>query len=178
MSRTINLLCVVVLTGLIFFTSCKQPGSSFINKEDSLSFAKAYYDLYPEENSVKTLLKPDSGSISAVQPISWEQVIRFRDQYDKHPLIYNLKGEALKGFSVDANGYNQIKSNDAINGLYLRLARKDNGAFTIMLLGLDENGKVIGEGQQIQMRAAKDSTHDSDFDNIDPCPANCPPNFQ
>lgn len=178
MLRKITLLCVIILAGLLFITGCNQPGSNFTTKEDSLNFAKAYFDQYPEENSVKTKLKSDTGSATAVQPISWEEVLRYRDQYDKQPLIYNLKGEALKGFAVDANGYNQIKMNNNIRGLYLRLARKDDGTFTIMLLGTDDKGNVIGDNTQTQLKSATDSSKDSDFDYVDPCPANCPPNFQ
>ena len=178
MKRLLSFFAVVGLTCLLFITSCKQPVSTFESKEDSLSFAKTYFDKYPEDNSVKTKLKSDTGSANAVQPINWEEVLRYREQYDKHPLIYNLKGEALKGFSVDANGYSLIKGNNSIMGLYLRLARKDDGSFTIMLLGTDEKGNVIGENQQMQMRSAKDSTINSDFDYVDPCPDGCPPNFQ
>lgn len=168
------LLCFGVL---YLLPSCQQPGASFQTKEDSLKFAKAYFDLYPNDNSVVTKWNSDSGSSSAVQPINWDEVLRYKEQYDKHPLIYNIKGEALKGFLVDANGYSQIKGNNDIKGLYLRLARKDDGAFTIMLLGTDETGRVIGENKA-QMRSAEDSAKDSDFDNVDPCPASCPPNFE
>lgn len=178
MKYSISFLGMVAITGLIFISSCKQQGSAFNNREDSLKFAKAYFDQYPEDNSVKTLLKSDSGSSSAVQPLNWEEVLRFREQYDKHPLIYNLKGEALKGFMVEAIGYDKIKMNNNIKGLYLRFARRDNGAFSIMLLGTDEKGNVIGENQRAQKKSAKDSAEDSDFDNLEPCPIDCPPNFQ
>lgn len=178
MKRIFAIAGAVCITGLVFTTGCQQPGKAFTTKEDSLNFAKAYFNQYPEENSVKTKLKSDSGSASAVQPLNWAEVLRYRDQYDKQPLIYNIKGDALKGFSVDANGYNQIKSNSFIKGLYLRLGRKDDGTFTIMLLGTDGNGKVLGENQQTQRKALKDSTEQTDYDNVEPCPANCPENFQ
>ena len=178
MKQLFALLSVIGFSGLLFISSCKQQDSGFSSKSDSLSFAKAYFDQYPEENNVKTQLKSDSGSASAVQPINWEEVLRFRAQYDKQPLIYNLKGAALKGFSVDANGFRQIRNNENILGLYLRFARRDDGSFTIMLLGTDEKGNVIEGNQQTQMKSAKDSTMDSDFDNVDPCPEGCPPNFQ
>ncbi len=175
MKRNLSFLVTICIIMMFFVSGCNQSPTAFNTKEDSLKFAKAYFEVYPQENSVKTLLK--SGS-SAVQPISWEEVLKYRDQYDKQPLIYNLKGEALKGFGVDTNGYNQIKMNNNIRGLYLRLARKDDGTFTIMLLGTDEKGNIIGENPQTQRRSAKDSTKDSDFDYVDPCPSNCPPNFQ
>ena len=178
MKRTISIIGAICIASLIFSTSCNQAGTAFTTKADSLNFAKAYFNQYPEENSVKIKLKSEIGSASAVQPINWQEVTRYRDQYDKQPLIYNFKEEALKGFLVDANGYKKIQSNSNIKGLYLRLARKDDGSFTIMLLGTDESGKVIEGNKQNQMKSAKDSTEDSDFDNLDPCPENCPENFQ
>ena len=178
MKQLFALLSVIGFSGLLFISSCKQSGSTFNNKVDSLSFAKAYFDKYPEENKVKTKLKSDTGSATAVQPINWEEVLRFRTQYDKSPLIYNLKEEALKGFSVDANGFAQLRNNAKIMGLYLRLARRDDGSFTIMILGTDEKGNVLEANQQTHMKSAKDSTEYSDFDNLEPCPADCPENFQ
>ena len=169
------------LGGILLLIGCEQKTTgTFETKEDSLKFATRYFELYPEENKVVTFFGvSDSGDVPGSQPINWEEVLRYKKQYDENPLIFNPKGEALKGFSVDNSGYKYLTDNKDIQGLYLRLARRDNGSFTVMVLGTDSKGEVLKLSEEpTQKRSQADSSRSGDLDHLGVCPDQCPPNFE
>jgi len=166
-------------SGLFLFfslTSCtrQKGGSSFTSKSDSVQFAKAVYALYPNEVTeplVTDTLTPPITDQEGVRPIPWDTVLSYKQYYAKNPLLYNPQKQAYQGFSIDPNGYSMIKGNELIKGLYLCLGRKGDGAYTIMLLGTDENGNLINKGDtQGKLANPKDS---SNFDHVIPCPDQC-----
>ncbi len=157
-----------------FMSSCtNQSTSTFNSKEDSVKFARAVYQLYTTDvtqASIDTAWLPGE---KGVHPITWDTVQSYQDSYDKQPGLFDLNKQPYKGFSVDPNGYDWITKNKAIQGLYLRLGRKGDGSYTIMLLGTDSLGKII---QKKALRSATGSTASdpSNFDNTAPCPEQCP----
>jgi hypothetical protein len=168
--KTLKVLTAIAAICVAFtYTSCTSGrGSAFKTHEDSLAFAKNYFNKYPDENSVVTRFSSDDTTImKGIQPITWATVTKYSGKYDVKPLIYNSAGEALKGYMVDSTGFSMILANKEIKGVYLRLGRKDDGAVTIMLLGLDGKNHLI-----------KDSTGgyngDVNFDNTLACPKICP----
>jgi hypothetical protein len=167
---------VCAISLLVTFVSCTSgDGVILKSRADSLRFARGYFDKYPEENSLKIKYRSaDSVVAKGVHPITWLEVEKYKKSYDKHPLIFSSDGKALNGFLIDSTGYALILGNKNIKGLYLRLGKKDDGAFTIMLLGTDAKGAVIRDTTYTNQ-----GTYDTngDFDNVLPCPTNCPPNF-
>lgn len=159
-------------------TSCtqQQGGTILKTKTDSVQFAKAVYALYPTEVVQAPILDTLAPSITdkeGVMPIPWDTVLAYKQFYAKNPQLYNPSKQPYEGFSIDPNGYRMIKENELIKGLYLCLGRKGDGAYTIMLLGTDENGYLINKGKtQGRLANPKDSTN---FDNVVPCPEQCIP---
>lgn len=178
MKKYFSLLTALLLFTIVLLSSCDndKAGKVFSSKEDSVQFAKTVIKQYPgsflEMGDTSTL--PTKGK--GVQPIPWDTVLAYKDYYDKDPKLFNLQNEAYKGFTIDPAGYSRIMKNARVKGIYLRLGRKVNGEYTIMLLGTDGNGKIISQeelpGQQREVYSPKDTT---DYDRLDPCPANCPP---
>lgn len=169
--------CSAALLCFIFFqTSCtrQKGGGNFTNKADSIQFAKAVYALYPDEvvpSPVFDTLTPPITEKEGVMPIPWDTVVAYKNYYAKNPQLFNPLKQPYQGFSIDPNGFDMIKRNDLIKGLYLCLGRKGDGAYTIMLLGTDENGSLINKGfTQGKLANPKDSTN---FDNVVPCPQQC-----
>lgn len=172
-----SLLTLALLCALITYTSCVNQTSEFRTKEDSLKFAKSIFAKYPDENSVITPYRYEDTSMKKVfKPISWEEVETYKKLYDRKPIIYGPDGVAMKGYFIDSTGYSMIKSNPIIKGLYLRLGRKPDGLFTIMVLGTDRKGNVVRDmmGKEMLPKQPKDSTN---FDNTPPCPNDCPLDF-
>lgn len=168
---------ITAIFGLITFASCNSgDGVSIKSRADSLRFARTYFNKYPEENSLKIKYRSaDSIVAKGVRPITWGEVERYKVSYDKHPLIFSPDGTTLNGFLIDSTGYSLIVRNKNIKGLYLRLGKKDDEAYTIMLLGTDISGAVIRDSGYVNQGTYSIS---GDFDNVLPCPTNCPPNFQ
>ncbi len=170
-----------VLASLLFVASVSSgcdSGNSTQNinsKEDSLKFARSVLQQYGRESILLTQ-EQDSAPRSRVlgtdgmQPITWETYLKYRDYYDKNPLMFNPDKKPYKGYSIDAAGYARLMNNPAIKGIYLRLGRKDDGSYTIMILGTDANGQVLNTSDSL----SADGDGDSNFDNILPCPTNCP----
>lgn len=172
-----TLLAIAAITVLLTYTSCVSgSGGGFKSHEDSMRFAKAYYDKYPEENSVKIKYNSaDSIAAKGFGPITWEQVLAYKARYDKKPVIYSPTGVALDGFVIDTAGYNMILANKDIKGLYLRLGIKDDGAYTLMTLGTDSSGRVM----KLSGKSINGVTNgNSNFDNIAICPTYCPNGFE
>lgn len=157
---------------VVIAISCNSgPNTVFKSKSDSLSFAKAFFDRYPDENSVRVKYRSaDSVIAKGVQPISWKVVEQYQQSYDKHPLIYGLDGLPLQGYLIDSAGYSMITQNRNIKGLYLRFGKKADSAVTIMILGTDIRGNIIRD----TILSYPESGNSGDFDNIGPCPTVCP----
>ncbi|MBK8712701.1 MAG: hypothetical protein IPL97_12640 [Niastella sp.] len=169
------LLSVCIFYLFICIESCQTPQSSaFANKQDSLVFAQSVAKLYPSE-VCPPLPANDTTKAIQITSIDWATVLDYEQRYDKDPKLKSPKGEFYQGFSIDAGGWNMIKQEASIKGLYLRLGQKPDLSYTIMLLGTDANGKIINEV------IAKDSLQKqfeaeifTNFDNLEPCPATCP----
>jgi hypothetical protein len=160
----------------ILFVACNGSNSQrFSSKSDSLAFARAVLEQYPETTSGESLsdtvvsqrmlLKPGEG----FSPISWEQVLDYGNRYDADPCLKSANGVFYQGFSIDTAGYTRLMNTKSIKGLYLRLGRKPDGDHTIMVLGTGQDGKIINTGETY--RAPQDSTN---FDSLQPCPDTCP----
>ncbi len=165
---------IIIFFCAVSFTACNgDGGKQFSTKEDSLSFARSVMEKYPATLTTlqdSTPAKAQPFSANGMQPISWDTVVSYRTYYDKYPLIFNPQKQPYKGFSIDATGYTNLLSNPAIKGLYLRLGRKGDGSYTIMVLGADSAGNIL------QTDAALPATSEaiSNFDNVAPCPDVCP----
>lgn len=176
MKKSILAFSALLFCLLFIETSCtRQKGrAGFTNKADSIQFAKAVYALYPNEVATPPVfdtLTPPITEKEGVIPIPWDTVVAYKQFYDKDPKLFNPLKQPYQGFSIDPNGYSMIKGNELIKGLYLCLGRKGDGAYTIMLLGTDENGNLINKGNtQSKLANPKDSTN---FDHLEPCPNNC-----
>lgn len=159
----------------ISLISCDSNDSkTFSSKSDSLAFAKAVMDQYPEERagrSVRDTTNPvsDPKPSDGFSPISWATVEAYSKNYDADACLKSPIGQYYQGFSIDTAGYNRLKRTLSIKGLYLRLGKKADGSYTIMVLGTDSNGNIINTG--ITSMAPLDSTN---FDNVRTCPDFCP----
>lgn len=166
------------------FIGCdSNSGKQFASKQDSLSFAQAVMEKYPGEKAGDSFQQDTSGpakgrtfqqagSTEGVQPISWDTVLMYQANYDKDPQMKSPKGYYYQGFSVDSAAYQSIIKTPSIKGLYLRLGKKTDGSYTIMLLGLDAKGNVMGGNKS--NKADGGANGDTNFDNTNPCPENCP----
>ncbi|MBC7935791.1 MAG: hypothetical protein H7Y86_10615 [Rhizobacter sp.] len=171
-------LCVVVS----LFSGCAEnSGKQFSTKQDSLTFARAVmetygpeqpdavrYDTVPPVKGRNFQTDPDGG----IQPIDWSTVLLYQSNYDKDPQIKSPQGIFYQGFSVDSAAYKAIITTASIKGLYLRLGKKPDGSYTIMILGLDANGNVMGGNKA--NKADGGPNDDTNWDNTFPCPENCP----
>ncbi len=174
-----NLLKVLASLLVVAFATagCNSGDStqSFNSKNDSLQFARSVLQQYGRE-SVLQSQEQDSVprarvmGVDSMQPITWKTYLKYKDYYDQNPLIFNPDRKAYKGYTIDAAGYTRLMNNPAIKGLYLRLGRRDDGSYTIMILGTDANGEVLITSDSLRT----DGDGDSNFDNILPCPINCP----
>ena len=176
---SVPLLGMSVLCSLL--TGCDSNSSQqFATKQDSLLFAKSVLQKYPGEEMGATLQQDTTGPArgrsfrqggpgEGVQPISWETVLLYQSNYDKDPQIKAPAGYFYQGFTVDSAAYQRIIKTSSIKGLYLRLGKKEDNSYTIMILGLDANGNVMN-GKEAN-RKPGDSTN---YDHTDPCPENCP----
>ncbi len=167
---------VIICAGLLALSSCNDNsgGTSFKTKEDSINFAKSVMEIYPDSarpvaRRTARSMAADSVSPEAMIPIPWDTVVRYSELYDADSRrLLDSKGAAYKGFSIDAGGYQMLLNNAAIESIYLRLGRKDDGSFTIMVMGMDKNGKLL------ESSAAEPPSGRSNFDNLKPCPDICP----
>ena len=165
-----------VCTTFFLLCSCggNESGRQFATKQDSLAFAKAVMEKYPAAE--EKIVGPDTTApvkgrtfqAGGMEPISWETVKKYSAGYDKYQPIKSPSGQGYKGFSIDSAGYNMLLQNKLIKGLYLRLGRKDDGSYTIMILGLDDKGNII------TTKGNANNPDDTNFDQLPPCPTDCP----
>ncbi|HSN60606.1 MAG TPA: hypothetical protein VLR49_06710 [Ferruginibacter sp.] len=177
---TYKLAAAFLFSGIFLF-SCNtgNSGKQLNNKEDSLNFAREIIQKYgtngallsPEQD---TPVKARTLTGKGVEPITWDTVMSYQDYYDKDPLLFSPEKKAYKGFSVDPRGYSMITGNSNIKGLYLRLGRKADGAYTIMILGTDSLGNIL-QKNNVQSKSLDGDAY-SNFDNTTPCPDICPEN--
>lgn len=164
-------------TCTLLFSCTGNSGKQFSNKQDSLSFAQAVMEKYPGQKPLSSPQRdttgPDKPQPYDMQPISWETVKKYQSNYDSDPQIKTPGGLYYKGFSIDTAGYSTLIKTTAIKSLYLRLGKRDDGSYTIMVLGMDAKGNIIhtitGPG------TGYEGDEPTNFDNLPPCPANCPP---
>ncbi len=170
----ISIYCYVLAVGIFVLTSCNdgQKFASLSSKQDSLNFANKIYESYPDEplTGVGTFEKRDT-----TKPVSWEDVELFTQIYDRHPLLRQpgQNGKPYKGFIIDSSGLAELidkYQKKKYDRLYLRLARKDNGDYTFLILPM--KGDTL-----IQTRKHDKTTGDDNYDHLDPCPDQCPTNF-
>ncbi|GEM_PF-2456490 len=174
-------LAAAFLFSVIFLFSCNtgNSGKQLNNKEDSLNFAREIMQKYANDGSLlspkqDSPLKARTLAGKGVEPITWDTVLSYQNYYDKAPLLFNPEKMAYKGFSVDPRGYSMIAGNSNIKGLYLRLGRKGDGAYTIMILGTDSVGNIL-QKNNVQSKSIEGDAS-SNFDNTTPCPEICPDN--
>lgn len=176
------------LAGLLissaFLYSCTgSGGQQFSTKEDSVRFAQAVMEKYPGEKRGVSLLAdtvpvPKGRDLqepkpTGMQPISWETVIQYSESYDKDPQLKSPYGYYYKGFIIDTAGYNMLLRNAAIKGLFLRLGKKADGSYTVMLLGLNEKGGMVYSGD-VNAKGGVALKDSSNYDNLNTCPEICP----
>ena len=166
-----TLFAMLFVAVCILFIACGgNEGKTFSNKTDSMAFAKAVIEQYENEPRAGRVLADTLENGDGFSPISWEQVEDYSKRYDANACLKSADGVIYQGFCIDTAGYNRLLRTKEIKGLYLRLGTKPNGANTIMILGTDQNGKIITTGGSAAV-APKDSTN---FDNLNGCPTNCP----
>ncbi len=170
--KTLFVAAVLAISSSII--SCDSTDSkTFSNKNDSVAFARAVLDQYPEASSGRLVSDttgfPLPGPGDGFSPISWETVEDYSKRYDADPCLKSPTGVFYQGFSIDTAGYTRLMRTPSIKGLFMRLGKKPDGGYTIMILGTDAEGKIINTASVAG--APKDSTN---FDQIPPCPAQCP----
>lgn len=179
-----SLLGLTLVCSLLY--SCDGGGGQqFATKEDSLSFAQSVMEKYPAESAPKLgaglqdttgpatgRTFQQAGPEAGVQPIDWPTVLLYQANYDKNPQIKSPKGYFYQGFSVDSSAWQKIINTPSIKGMYLRLGKKPDGSYTIMLLGLDSKGNVMGGNKA--NKADGGPNDDTNWDNSIGCPENCP----
>ncbi len=173
-------LCIVLASLLFvaYLTSGCDAGKTtqnLNNKEDSLQFARSVLQKYGSENILLSQEQDSAPSsrvmgMDSMQPITWATYLKYRDYYDQNPLLFNPDKKAYKGYTIDAAGYAKLIGNPAIKGVYLRLGRKEDGSYTIMILGTDASGQILTTSDML----STEGDGDTNFDNILPCPTNCP----
>ncbi|RYY69133.1 MAG: hypothetical protein EOO13_10400 [Chitinophagaceae bacterium] len=169
-------LLAILITSSALYSCSGNSSSQFSTRQDSLSFAKAVLLKYPgQENSLSDTVPPvrsrNFQDSLGMKPISPETVKMYSDNYDKDPQLKAPEGYYYQGFTVDTAGYSMLTKIPSIKGLYLRLGKKEDGSYTIMILGLNGNGKRISA---VEVNRTEADPPIPDFDQLRPCPENCP----
>ena len=157
---------------ILFASSCslftaKQP---FANQNDSIQFAKEVIAKYPNisRTAVVTFARKDT-----LTPIDWSVVNRYKDNYEDSPLLKRPDGMPYRGFLIDSAAYELlVKKHNRYKQLYLRLGRNSNAEYTIMILPM-AGDSIIYKGK----RNVNKGDADNNYDHLDPCPDQCPTNF-
>jgi len=165
-------LCLLVVTGLFILHSCnnKQASQSFATKTEALHFADSIYASYPgvTRASVATFTRKDT-----LTPIDWDVVIQYSRNYDDSPLLKKPDMTPYKGFLIDSAGYALlVRKHNKYKQVYLRFGRRSNGEYTIMVLPMAADS-IIHRGRRNPNKA----TDNNNYDHLDPCPEQCPTNF-
>lgn len=166
----------ICITCSLLYSCAGNSGKQFTTKQDSLSFAQAVMEKYPGQRPAPVSASLQDTAVPqpyVMQPITWETVKKYQSNYDSDPQLKTPTGLYYKGFSIDTAGYSTLIRTPAIKSLYLRLGRRDDGSYTVMILGMDAKGNIIhtitGPG------TGYEGDEPTNFDNLPPCPANCPP---
>ncbi|RYF89566.1 MAG: hypothetical protein EOO03_05755 [Chitinophagaceae bacterium] len=170
------LVAVCLVAGI--FLSCDSRNSTqpLNTKSDSLAFARTVMQAYGSEALMQEEQQPPAQTrnlmgADSMQPISWATFEQYKKAYDKSPKIFNLQNQPYKGFTIDATGYSKLQGNPTIKGLYLRLGLKEDGSYTIMVLGTGASGQVLTTLDTLVTGNGDDGTN---YDNLRPCPSHCP----
>jgi len=166
------------IAAIYLLSSCTGTSSTtFSTKEDSIRFAQSVMEKYPgEQLSASTdTVSPAKGrnlrNAQGLTPISWATVVEYESAYDKDPQLKAPEGYYYQGFMIDPSGYDQLLKTPSIKGLYLRLGKKPDGSYTVMLLGLNKDGKIIHSSDSTNLDPGNDETN---FDQVPACPQVCP----
>ena len=166
-------LAVFLLTILIGFSACNEEAARdcFKTKQDSLAFAKAVFQAYPaEKNMPLTVTFAERTAATAPsEPVSWDIINRYKEKYDLSPILVKPDGTPYKGFILDTGSFSFFKGNNKCSQLYLRLGKKDNNEYTIMVLPMDNAGYLL-QSAPVTSPGQQNLNHD----HLDPCPTECP----
>ena len=167
-----KILCAFLLCGALLQACTEQKNTSFKSKEDSIRFARTVLANYPEVllDTSRPSLAPQAPG-QGVSPISNQLMREYFRLYDADPKLFTPSGLAYKGFGIDTAGWTTIKNNPKIFGLFMRLGRKPDSSFTIVLQGLDAKGHIINNGMT---GAGTQDDNPTNFDNSTACPEKCP----
>lgn len=164
---------ILLLIGCNNETSTK---TEFKTKKDSIQFAKAILQIYPEAQEPQKAGFGDGSqqalSIDKMKPIAWTRLKSFAGNYDKIPFLKNVQG-----FFIDANGLESLRRNNAYNQLYVRFGKHTddeniNNDYTIMFIPLKADSTVLHKGD---VNVAIDANNNYNY--VDPCPVVCPKDF-
>ncbi|RYY47983.1 MAG: hypothetical protein EOO06_11595 [Chitinophagaceae bacterium] len=171
-----------LLISCILLYSCDGNSSKqFSSKQDSLNFAQAVMQQYPGERVTASTPQDTTAPVrgrtfqagpGGVVPIDWATVKLYQSNYDKDPQIKAPQGYYYQGFSLDSAAYQTIIKTPSIKSLYLRLGKKPDGSYTIMVLGLDAKGNVMGGDKS--NKADGGTNDDTNWDSLKECPDQCP----
>lgn len=115
---------------------------------------------------------PSKKNLTVMEPISPKQVGDWARAWDDEAPIKDNYGKIVKGWRIDKDALQLIKDK-GYEEIYLRLGKKGNKLYTVMVLGM-KGGGVMQPPSDIQK--ADDSDN---FDHLDPCPVTgCPNNFE
>lgn len=167
-SFTINFL----VAGFSVLLGCSNSNTSSkaMSKADSISFAKAVFDLYKPDTSISAKIRTESNvrqvkfSTKSWAPISWSTVLDYSGDYDLAPLIFS-GGIPVKGLMINETGLSALRALPSTRKrIYLRFGKNKDGEYTVMVLPIDASGRVT-------------KSDNANFDHLDPCPIFCPSNF-
>ncbi|MFT3979691.1 MAG: hypothetical protein QM687_04420 [Ferruginibacter sp.] len=166
---------VLTLASLLLYGCGQNDTKPLETKEDSLVFARSIMDKYPQEGlhqqkPADTIPGGKGGTAEkyGFSPISWSTAQSYMANYDKDPQLKSPYGYYYQGFCVDTAGMIILRQTKEIKGLFLRIGKKDNGEYTVMVLGTNASGKIIDT-------LSKDGDpKGTNFDALDPCPNTCP----
>jgi hypothetical protein len=165
-----NILCAFLLSGALLQACTEQGSTTFKSKEDSIRFARSVLANYPDalSDTSRPSVAPQ-GPGQGVAPINNQLMRAYFRLYDADPKLFTPGGQPYQGFGIDTAGWKSIKNNPKIFGLFMRLGRKPDSSYTIVLQGLDARGRIINNG--LKDGAPKDTTN---YDQVLDCPNSCP----
>ncbi|MEP6675786.1 MAG: hypothetical protein ABJA78_11545 [Ferruginibacter sp.] len=162
----------ILLFILIINFGCSNNAShniELLNKTDSLNFAESIYKKYAVKKPLTLTFKNYKG-LTPSEPVSWDIIKQYQENYDRNPQLVRPDGVPYKGFILDGGSFTAFKNNTSCNQLYFRLGMNEHDEYTIMVLPMDRSGKVL----QVERRALG---QDLNHDHLDPCPDVCPTNM-
>jgi hypothetical protein len=173
----VSLLAVLII---MFASCCNNDKQSSGSKEapiDSLKIVKAYLKKHPQPmvvsfDSVHSVASKD------MEPIDWEKdVTRYAGNYDEYPAMIKANDTPMRGWRIYENDLDLIRKKVNYRQLYLRLGRRGDGSYTLMILPLKGDGSVLYRRGKNPKRRPMTDPPDNNYDHLDPCPDQCPSDF-